>query len=855
MEELTRLKNTATIITYPLLNISGIPVSGATALDSEWDGWSDTVIPNGFTDCTNEATEIGSTGIYYLSLTQPEMNNDYVYVQTKSVPCLTQHILIRTIPGDSYASVQYISGIVGNLSTAAEFVTEIDASSVDLNTIINNISLLSGVVDNIHTDANTIVGKLPTNYIMGSTVLTAKDDDIDNIYNIVNNASYGNSALSGIVSTINSKVTPLSFTGSDIKATLDGEGVTVTTNSDKAGYSLDAVYDSAKTASSQSSVNSISGIVVNNHTDIATIVTKLPTNYIMGSFVQTDKDDDIDNIYNIVNNASYGNSALSGLVANNNLNLYAIKAKLPTNYIMGSPDAADKLTIIPTQIIPQTIDLANTATFALGIQFTTNRGSLPTTAEITPGTITIKRKAKGGTSWTTIRNAMALEEVAGGVFFTETFSAASGYAEGDSISVLFSNVSIIINSVTYVMTGSSDYYGYTYIRETGVKEMYAKLPTNYIMGSSDVDNHDTDIDSILTYSQSISGIVSSIHLDTDSVETGISNISGIVSTINTNTKKLLYGDAVWYSDNGSAGTDIGVNGTMYNQSNSPADMRILATALNLKKYRLTIDSAATGLAFDDDYTGWEFAGVHNISWIDINGKIPSGCHFENLQVFGVMGTPSTPGIYAGGDFYNCLLYTLENVNSITVFNCTFAESIDFVDNHSSGFAMMMTWDCRNDIGESNNPWIDWNVDASVFNFYAYVLGYRGDIHLNGMTDGEIIFDGDGELTIDVSCVAGTVVVSGNVKVTNNSAGVTVTYKQIMRDDDGYVYLTDAQMDVVNNIASWTEFTKDVEGGRWKIEANQMIIYKSDNKTEVARFNLKDSSGNPAMTNVFQRERV
>jgi len=667
MEELTRLKNTATIITYPLLNISGIPVSGATALDSEWDGWSDTVIPNGFTDCTNEATEIGSTGIYYLSLTQPEMNNDYVYVQTKSVPCLTQHILIRTIPGDSYASVQYISGIV----------------------------------DNIHTDANTIVGKLPTNFIMGSTVLTAKDDDIDNIYNIVNNASYGNSAL-------------------------------------------------------------------------------------------------------------------SGLVANNHLDLYTIKSKLPTNYIMGSPDAADKIVVIPQLHIPSSFDLANTATVRFAMTISSNMGAVPTTGQITPGTVSIYRKAKGATTWTTIVSGEACLELAGFIYYDEVFDAGTGYAEGDSIRLWFQNQAVVINGVTYQITGSNGLFAYTYIRETGVKEMYAKLPTNFIMGSSDVDNHDTDIDSILTYSQSISGIVSNIHLDTDSVETGISNISGIVSTINTNTKKLLYGDAVWYSDNGSAGTDIGVNGTMYNQSNSPADMRILATALNLKKYRLTIDSAATGLVFDDDYTGWEFAGVHNISWIDINGKIPSGCHFENLQVFGVMGTPSTPGIYAGGDFYNCLLYTLENVNSITVFNCTFAESIDFVDNHSSGFAMMMIWDCRNDIGESNNPWIDWNVDASVLNFYAYALGYRGDIHLNGMTDGEIIFDGDGELTIDSTCISGTAVVSGNVKVTNNSSGVVVTYKQIIRDANGYVYLANDSIKAVTFDESTAYPIKSDDSGLTKI---------------------------------------
>ena len=53
-----------------------------------------------------------------------------------------------------------------------------------------------------------------------------------------------------------------------------------------------------------------------------------------------------------------------------------------------------------------------------------------------------------------------------------------------------------------------------------------------------------------------------------------------------------------------------------------------------------------------------------------------------------------------------------------------------------------------------------------------------------------------------------------------------------------------------------DFIKDIEGGRWTIdtENNQMIFYKSDNVTEIARFNLRDSSGNPNSESVFSRLR-
>lgn len=97
--ELVRQKNVATYITFPLVDADGDVVSGATGLDSEIDTWSDGSNPDGFADCTNEATEIGSTGVYYLSLSQSEMNADYIYILVKS-NAKTQHILIRTTVGD-----------------------------------------------------------------------------------------------------------------------------------------------------------------------------------------------------------------------------------------------------------------------------------------------------------------------------------------------------------------------------------------------------------------------------------------------------------------------------------------------------------------------------------------------------------------------------------------------------------------------------------------------------------------------------------------------------------------------------------------------------------------------------------
>lgn len=52
-----------------------------------------------------------------------------------------------------------------------------------------------------------------------------------------------------------------------------------------------------------------------------------------------------------------------------------------------------------------------------------------------------------------------------------------------------------------------------------------------------------------------------------------------------------------------------------------------------------------------------------------------------------------------------------------------------------------------------------------------------------------------------------------------------------------------------------QFLRDIEGGKWEIVGEQMIFYKANNTTEVARFDLFNEAGIPSAQNVFKRERV
>lgn len=71
--------------------------------------------------------------------------------------------------------------------------------------------------------------------------------------------------------------------------------------------------------------------------------------------------------------------------------------------------------------------------------------------------------------------------------------------------------------------------------------------------------------------------------------------------------------------------------------------------------------------------------------------------------------------------------------------------------------------------------------------------------------------------------------------------------------DGKLDTVKSKTDTIN----WDNITSLIDeiGGKWEITGDQMIFYKSDNITEIMRFNLFDSDGSPAMKNVYKRERV
>lgn len=130
----------------------------------------------------------------------------------------------------------------------------------------------------------------------------------------------------------------------------------------------------------------------------------------------------------------------------------------------GGGGITDILNVQP--LIPQSIDLADTATYRLGLMLFNALDDLPTTTEITPGTISIDRKAIGGTSWSAVVTDAAMSELAGLIYYDEVFDSGTGYAEGDSIRITFKSQLITVSANDYEISDSNGRIFYTEIRQT-----------------------------------------------------------------------------------------------------------------------------------------------------------------------------------------------------------------------------------------------------------------------------------------------------------------------------------------------------------------------------------------------------
>ena len=246
--EVNRTKGIATYIVFPLVDSTGTYCNGAIA-DSEKSTWGDGSAPGLFSDCTNEATQIGTTGIYYLSLTAAEMTTDYMLVQIKSTDTLTQSILINTKPITKIDTL--VTGVTvyqnldksGYLSTLSEKVTAYtlinnqDKSNytATLTEYVTSYQVIQGVTVAINLDKDgytaTLTEKVTCYSVLDKTGYSGTLTENVTSYRV----------MQGVSATLTENVTcysNLDKTGYKSTLTENVTSFTLITNQDKTNYQL-----------------------------------------------------------------------------------------------------------------------------------------------------------------------------------------------------------------------------------------------------------------------------------------------------------------------------------------------------------------------------------------------------------------------------------------------------------------------------------------------------------------------------------------------------------------------------------------------------------------------------------------
>lgn len=348
--ELVRQKNQITRVIFPMVySNNGTFVAGAAGLDSEISYLdAETGTPSNWTDATNEATEIQSSGMYWLNLTASEMNHLYVYIQTKSstTNATTQVIPIRTITGvpanaattddggainvtggavdtvtttGTATAVTTVNGLAADVITAASIATDAIGASEIAAGAITSTEFAQSSADRIWSSGTrTLTAGTNIALAKGTGVTGFNDLDAAGVATAVWNAataSYGTAGTYGLLFETDLTGDIYARLGAPAGASIAADIAAV--KADTAAILVDTAAMDTSTelrtllTGSDTAVSSYAGADTTGTTTLLSRLTatragymdylntingKLPTNYIMGSSGQTDKDDDIDAI-------------------------------------------------------------------------------------------------------------------------------------------------------------------------------------------------------------------------------------------------------------------------------------------------------------------------------------------------------------------------------------------------------------------------------------------------------------------------------------------------------------------------------------------------------------------------------
>jgi hypothetical protein len=341
------------------------------------------------------------------------------------------------------------------------------------------------------------------------------------------------------------------------------------------------------------------------------------------------------------------------------------------------------------------------------------------------------------------------------------------------------------------------------------------------------------------YAVNLTGANSNIgdRVNVNQVSIRSANSAGLVQT--SEIEFSTFQNGVWIDQaNGAIGT-VYPRGTALMPVNNFADAKIIAEYRGLT--RLYILGGAV-MGADALFNTFEIVGQSaNLTILEISPEAEvQNCEIRECYVMGTLD--------GGSIIRECIVADLNYVNGV-LHQCMLNPGVIHIGGDPNSSAHIL--DCYSGVPGHGTPIIDMNGDSAALG----IRGYNGGIAIRNKTgNAAISVDiNSGQIILEDTVVAGDIVIRGIGKLIDNSNGANVDadYLNSPTKNAEFAWQHAAALQLIANI----DFLRNIEGGRWKIENNQMVFYAEDNTTEVARFNLYDTTGQPSSTDVFERTRV
>ena len=304
-------------------------------------------------------------------------------------------------------------------------------------------------------------------------------------------------------------------------------------------------------------------------------------------------------------------------------------------------------------------------------------------------------------------------------------------------------------------------------------------------------------------------------------------------------------DIEFSSFNGGVTIDTtnGVGGTIYPRGTERLPVNNVPDALLIAEYRgfnrLYIKGDiifTSGLNMDHFIIEGESM---DLSTITINADADVyATEFNSAKIVGTLDGNNL--------LFKCRIGNLEYVQGIII-RCLL-EDANIVLNGNTDSHFLNCW---SGVIGANTPVIDMGGSGQSLG----IRGYNGGIKIKNKNgpDPTSIDLVSGQIILDSTVTNGTIVCRGVGKLTDNSTGSTIvdTYALVNTDTISSSVWSDSDaLQLIADVAS----VKQINTGRWKIDTitNTMTFYDTDGTTSLYIFDLKDSSGFPSTSNVFER---